>query len=97
MGWRGSSGPRRALAEMGADRIAVRRQHTGVSRGDPAVGDRLDGGFGEKQREHFAAKIVSSYGALDLTGYLSHDDIHDRMTSCPSVRPHRTCRFRCGS
>jgi len=34
-------------------------------------------GSARNEREHFAAKIVSSHGNLDLTGYLSHDDIHE--------------------
>ena len=34
-------------------------------------------GSARNEREHVAAKIVSSHGNLDLTGYLSHDDIHE--------------------
>ena len=34
-------------------------------------------GSARNEREHFAAKIVSSHGNLDLTGYLSYDDIHE--------------------
>jgi len=34
-------------------------------------------GSARHEREHFAAKIVSSLGNLDLTGYLFHDDIHE--------------------
>ncbi|MDE2751371.1 MAG: TonB-dependent receptor [Gemmatimonadota bacterium] len=32
-------------------------------------------GSARNEREHFAAKVVSSHGALDLTGYFSYDDI----------------------
>ena len=34
-------------------------------------------GSARNEREHLAAKLVSSHGALDLTGYLSYDDIHE--------------------
>ncbi|MCY4646405.1 MAG: TonB-dependent receptor [Gammaproteobacteria bacterium] len=34
-------------------------------------------GSARNEREHVAAKIVSSHGDLDLTGYLSYDDIHE--------------------
>ena len=34
-------------------------------------------GSARNEREHFAAKIVSSHGDLDLTGYLSVDDIRE--------------------
>ena len=34
-------------------------------------------GSARNEREHFAAKIVSSYGALCLTGYVSQDGIHE--------------------
>ena len=34
-------------------------------------------GSARNEREHLAAKIVSSHGSLDLTGYFSHDDIHE--------------------
>ena len=34
-------------------------------------------GSARNEREHVAAKIVSSHGNLDLTGYLSYDDIHE--------------------
>ncbi len=34
-------------------------------------------GSARNEREHLAAKIVSSHGSLDLTGCLSHDDIHE--------------------
>ncbi len=34
-------------------------------------------GSARNEREHLAAKIVSSHGPLDLTGYISHDDIHE--------------------
>ncbi len=32
-------------------------------------------GSAQNEREHFAAKVVSSHGNLDLTGYFSYDDI----------------------
>ena len=34
-------------------------------------------GSARNEREHLAAKLVSSHGRLDLTGYLSYDDIHE--------------------
>ena len=34
-------------------------------------------GSARNEREHVAAKLVSSHGRLDLTGYLSYDDIHE--------------------
>ncbi len=34
-------------------------------------------GSARNEREHLAAKIVSTHGNLDLTGYVSHDDIHE--------------------
>ena len=34
-------------------------------------------GSARNEREHLAAKIVFSHGPLDLTGYMSHDDIHE--------------------
>ena len=34
-------------------------------------------GSARNEREHLAAKIVSSHGRLDLTGYISYDDIHE--------------------
>ena len=34
-------------------------------------------GSARNEREHLAAKIVFSHGPLDLTGYISHDDIHE--------------------
>ena len=34
-------------------------------------------GAARNEREHVAAKLVSSHGRLDLTGYLSYDDIHE--------------------
>ena len=33
------------------------------------------------EREHFAAKLVSSHGRLDLTSYLSYDSIHEDVGS----------------
>ena len=34
-------------------------------------------GSARNEREHLAVKLVSSHGRLDLTGYLSYDDIHE--------------------
>ena len=34
-------------------------------------------GSARNEREHIAAKMVSSRGGMDLTGYLSYDDIHE--------------------
>ena len=34
-------------------------------------------GSARNEREHVAAKIVSSHGAVDFTGYLSYDEIHE--------------------
>ncbi|MDE2741018.1 MAG: TonB-dependent receptor [Gemmatimonadota bacterium] len=34
-------------------------------------------GSARNEREHIAAKFVSSYGRLDLTSYLSYDSIHE--------------------
>ena len=34
-------------------------------------------GSARNEREHLAAKLVSSHGRLGLTGYLSYDDIHE--------------------
>ena len=34
-------------------------------------------GSARNEREHVAAKLVSSHGRLDLTSYLSYDDIHE--------------------
>ena len=34
-------------------------------------------GSARNEREHIAAKMVSSRGGIDLTGYLSFDDIHE--------------------
>ena len=34
-------------------------------------------GSARNEREHLAAKFVSSHGRLNLTGYLSYDDIHE--------------------
>ena len=34
-------------------------------------------GSARNEREHVAAKVVSSHGPLELTGYLSYDDIHE--------------------
>ncbi|MDE2677282.1 MAG: TonB-dependent receptor [Gemmatimonadota bacterium] len=34
-------------------------------------------GSARNEREHLAAKVVSSHGPVDLTGYLSIDDIHE--------------------
>ena len=34
-------------------------------------------GSARNEREHVAAKLVSSHGRLDLTGYISVDDIHE--------------------
>ena len=34
-------------------------------------------GSARNEREHLAAKIVSSHGSLDLAGYLSYDNIHE--------------------
>ena len=34
-------------------------------------------GSARNEREHLAAKLVSSHGRLNLTGYLSYDDIHE--------------------
>ena len=34
-------------------------------------------GSARNEREHIAVKLVSSHGPLDLTGYISHDDIHE--------------------
>ena len=34
-------------------------------------------GSARNEREHVAAKIVSSHGNLDLVGYLSYDEIHE--------------------
>ena len=34
-------------------------------------------GSARNEREHLAAKVVSSHGPLDFTGYFSHDDIHE--------------------
>ena len=34
-------------------------------------------GSARNEREHIAAKVVSSHGPVDLTGYLSIDDIHE--------------------
>ncbi len=34
-------------------------------------------GSARNEREHVAAKLVSSHGRLDLTGYLSYDNIHE--------------------
>ena len=34
-------------------------------------------GSARNEREHLAAKLVFSRGSVDLTGYVSHDDIHE--------------------
>ena len=34
-------------------------------------------GSARNEREHLAAKLVSTHGRLDLTSYLSYDDIHE--------------------
>ena len=34
-------------------------------------------GSARNEREHVAAKLVSSHGRLDLTSYLSYDSIHE--------------------
>ncbi len=34
-------------------------------------------GSARNEREHVSAKLVSSHGRLDLTGYLSYDSIHE--------------------
>jgi len=34
-------------------------------------------GAAENERDHFAVKVESQIGQFDLTGYLSHDDVHE--------------------
>ena len=34
-------------------------------------------GSAQNEREHVAAKVTSTYGSAELTGYLSHDRIHE--------------------
>ena len=38
--------------------------------------DWVQGSAGN-ERDHLAAKIVSSFGRVDLAGYFSHDDVHE--------------------